>query len=128
MTDSTPPFGKKGTDLLSPGIVREVSRTAVPALVSGWVLTIGDLIERTAGSDWDGCYYILTAPAAKRISRQINKEKPWRTPRVVPAITAGQAIRSIAAASRTCTLPALDAGEETIVEHGLAILDGELVL
>lgn len=94
--------------MLSPGIVREVSRTAVPALVSGWALHVDELIERTTGRDWEECYYILTKSAARRVAGQINKEQPWRTPKVVPAITAGQAIKGIAAASALVSAEVLE--------------------
>lgn len=98
--------------MLSSAIVREVSRTAVPALVSGWALRIGELIERSAGRDWEECYYILRPSAAKRIAKEINKERPWQARVVVPAITAGQAIKGIAAA--------------TLASSG-EVLEGELV-
>lgn len=97
--------------MLSAGIVREVSRTAVPALVSGWALHVDELIERTKGSEWESGYYILTQPAARRVAKEINKERPWRTRTVVPAITAGQAIKGIAAATFS----------------GTEVLEGELV-
>ncbi len=86
--------------MLSAAIVREVSRTAVPATVSGWELTVGDLIDRTVGADWEDSYYQLRKAAAKRVAGEINKERPWDKRQVAPALPAGDAIKAIAAAAK----------------------------
>lgn len=86
--------------MLSAAIVREVSRTAVPATVSGWELTVGDLIDRTKGVDWEDSYYQLRKTAAKRVAGEINKERPWDTRGPAPALPAGDAIKAIAGAGK----------------------------
>ena len=96
--------------MLSAAIVREVSRTAESAYVSGWTLTVDNLIRRTIGSDWESGYYRLTKPAAKRVANEINQEQPWA--QTTPVLPAGDVIKAIAAAGK----------------RGLAYdLDGELV-
>ena len=84
--------------MLSSAIVREVSRTSEPAYVSGWVLTVENLVRRTIGSDWESGYYKLTKVAAKRVTKEINQERPWAAGKDVPALPASdtKAIESVA--------------------------------
>lgn len=80
--------------MLSSAIVREVSRTSEPAYISGWVLTVENLIRRTIGSDWESGYYKLTKVAAKRVTNEINQERPWAATKEVPALPASE-VRAI---------------------------------
>jgi hypothetical protein len=105
--------------VLSVGIVREVSRTAVPAPILGWQLTVDELIRRTSSADWRNCYQVIRAGAAKRVAREINHERPWVV--LTPALPAAAALREITAAPSPDELD--EALHEALREDHLVLLD-----